>query len=267
MKFAKRFRLMNVVAALLAVTLVLTACGQGAGTSGNSGGNENTVTAERISTCKVEYNWGEVFDATDLAYEITYPDGTSDYATEGFTFTREGGADIATALGENDKKITVVWNGTKDDVEYTFTDTLELSIQDPHSADTLLFRGEGGDAVYMLGDGTFYACGVQAVDYKDYVAAKGYWSWDGKELSVVVTSTYGMFETYERTITVNGDASTGYSFQVYWGMFPMSINISKEQADIYFTSETKFGDTSLTKDKNYPVWDDAKDIHATEAGV
>ena len=36
-----------------------------------------TVEAEQISSCKVEYNWGEIFDGTDLAYEVTYPDGSS----------------------------------------------------------------------------------------------------------------------------------------------------------------------------------------------
>ena len=174
------------------------------------------------------------------------------------------GEDITEPLDSSDTEISVVWNGTKDGKEYTFSDTLTLTMNDPHNAETLIFRSTGSDAVYMYGDGSFFACGVQAVDYKDYVAAKGYWSWDGEELCVVVTSTYGMMETYERTITVNGDADSGYSFTVYWGMFPMSITITKEQADIYLTPDTTFGDTSLTKEKNYPVWDNDKDIHETQ---
>ena len=149
-------------------------------------------------------------------------------------------------------------------MEYTFTDTIELTMKDPHNAETLIFRGAGSDAVYMYGDGSFFACGVQAVDYKDYVAAMGYWSWDGEELCVVVTTTYGPMETYERTITVNEGADGSYSFEVYWGMFPMSITITKEQADVYLTPDTTFGDTALTKDKNYPVWDNEKDIHETQ---
>lgn len=223
-----------------------------------------TVEAEQISSCKVEYNWGEIFDGTDLAYEVTYPDGSSDYAIDGFTFTRESGEAITDPLGSDDTEITVVWNGTKGEAEYTFTDTIELTMKDPHNAETLIFRGAGSDAVYMYGDGSFFACGVQAVDYKDYVAAKGYWSWDGEELCVVVTTTYGMMETYERTITVNEGADGSYSFEVYWGMFPMSITITKEQADVYLTPDTTFGDTALTKDKNYPVWDNEKDIHETQ---
>ena len=38
---------------------------------------------------------------------------------------------------------------------------------------------------------------------------------------MVVTTTYGPMETYERTITVNEGADGSYSFEVYWGMFPM----------------------------------------------
>ena len=231
------------------------------------GGPKGPVTLEKtkISDCKLEYNWGEVFSGENLAYEITYPDGTKDYATEGFTFTRKGDADINAPLTANDTEISVVWNGTKDEKEYTFTDTLALTMKDPHNKDTLIFRGTGNDAVYMYGDGSYIACGIQVIEghYEEYVAAKGFWSWDGSELCVVVTSTYGAMETYERTITVN-KANGGYSFVVYWGMFPMSIEITKAQADIYLTPESSFGDTSLTKDKNYPIWNDQTDIHKVQ---
>lgn len=258
MRHIRRLGAMALIATIASTTLTLASCGN----TGNDGAI--TVEATRISECKVEYNWGEVFDGTDLAYEVIYPDGTKDYAVEGFTFMRTNGEAITDPLGSTDKQISVEWTGTKDETEYTFTDTLDLTMNDPHNADTLIFRGETNDAVYMYGDGSFFACGIQAVDYKDYVAAMGYWSWDGKELCVVVTTTYGSMETYERTITVNKEADGGYSFEVYWGMFPMGITITKEQADIYLTPETTFGDTALTKEKNYPVWDDAKDIHEVQ---
>lgn len=267
MKLLSKLGIAAAIAAMLCTTAVFAACGEKGNEEGGNNGGATTIEAEQISSCKVEYNWGEVFDGADLAYEITYPDGTSDYAVDGFTFTRKNGEDITSPLDSSDTEISVVWNGTKDDKKYTFSDTLELTMNDPHNAETLIFRSSGSDAVYMYGDGSFFACGVQAVDYKDYVAAKGYWSWDGEELCVVVTSTYGMMETYERTITVNGDADSGYSFTVYWGMFPMNITITKEQADIYLTPDTTFGDTSLTKEKNYPVWDNDKDIHETQAQV
>lgn len=259
-KFAKVAAFALAAASVCAAFAIAGCDGKG----DDSEGGAKTVEAEQISSCKVEYNWGEVFDGTDLAYEVTFPDGTTDYAIEGFTFTRESGEAITDPLGSDDTEITVVWNGTKDEVEYTFTDTIELTMKDPHNAETLIFRGAGSDAVYMYGDGSFFACGVQAVDYKDYVAAMGYWSWDGEELCVVVTTTYGPMETYERTITVNEGADGSYSFEVYWGMFPMSITITKEQADVYLTPDTTFGDTALTKDKNYPVWDNEKDIHETQ---
>ncbi len=258
MKSLKKVGVAALVAALAVTAAAFVACTDPAEEG------PQTVEAEQISSCKVEYNWGEVFDGADLAYEVTFPDGTSDYAVDGFTFTRENGEAITDPLGSSDTEITVVWNGTKDEVEYTFTDTIELTMKDPHNKDTLIFRGAGSDAVYMYGDGSFFACGIQAVDYKDYVAAMGYWSWDGEELCVVVTTTYGPMETYERTITVNKGDDGSYSFEVYWGMFPMSITITKEQADIYLTPDTTFGDTSLTKDKNYPVWDNDKDIHETQ---
>ena len=45
------------------------------------GGPKGPVTLEKtkISDCKLEYNWGEVFSGENLAYEITYPDGTKEY--------------------------------------------------------------------------------------------------------------------------------------------------------------------------------------------
>ena len=196
MKSLKKVGVAALVAALAVTAAAFVACTDPAEEG------PQTVEAEQISSCKVEYNWGEVFDGADLAYEVTFPDGTSDYAVDGFTFTRENGEAITDPLGSSDTEITVVWNGTKDEVEYTFTDTIELTMKDPHNKDTLIFRGAGSDAVYMYGDGSFFACGIQAVDYKDYVAAMGYWSWDGEELCVVVTPPYGPMQTYERTITV-----------------------------------------------------------------
>lgn len=85
MKSLKKVGVAALVAALAVTAAAFVACTDPAEEG------PQTVEAEQISSCKVEYNWGEVFDGADLAYEVTFPDGTSDYAVDGFTFTRENG--------------------------------------------------------------------------------------------------------------------------------------------------------------------------------
>ena len=138
-KFAKVAAFALAAASVCAAFAIAGCDGKG----DDSEGGAKTVEAEQISSCKVEYNWGEVFDGTDLAYEVTFPDGTTDYAIEGFTFTRESGEAITDPLGSDDTEITVVWNGTKDEVEYTFTDTIELTMKDPHNAEDADIQGSG----------------------------------------------------------------------------------------------------------------------------
>lgn len=257
-------KLKKMIAAIVAcVSVAALAIGIAACDGGTKG--PTTLEKTKISDCKLEYNWGEVFSGENLAYEVTYSDGTKDYITEGFTFTRKGDADISKPLTGSDTEISVVWNGKKDEKEYTFSDKLTLTMVDPHTADAVIFVTSadvsGNDKVHMFGDGTFYACGVQADAYWQVYAAKGYWSWDGSELCVVVNEQAGQpYSDGGRTISVAKEEDGSYYFTIYWTGFPMNIRITKAQADVYLTAESRFGNTENTKDKNYPVWDDQRDI-------
>ena len=91
---------------------------------------------------------------------------------------------------------------------------------------------------------------------------------DREKLNDTILELIGIMEETDSewidALPIQLGADGSYSFEVYCGMFPMSITITKEQADIYLTPDTTFGDTALTKDKNYPVWDNEKDIHETQ---
>lgn len=263
-------KLQRTIAAVVAgISTVVLAAGFIACNGGGKDPDDKkpTVQKTRVSDCTLEYNWGEVFNGENLAYEITYPDSTKDYAVDGFTFSRKNGSDITAPLNGSDTEIEVLWKGVKDEVEYSFTDTLTLTMKDPHNAETMVFSTpndvSNNDKVYMFGDGTFYACGIQAVEYWQYIAAQGHWSWDGSELCVVVEKDRGSdLSDGGRTITVTKGADGSYTFTIYWGAFPMNMKITAQAAGVYLTPEERFGDTSLTKGKNYKVWNDADDIVA-----
>lgn len=67
MKSLKKVGVAALVAALAVTAAAFVACTDPAEEG------PQTVEAEQISSCKVEYNWGEVFDGADLAYEVTSP--------------------------------------------------------------------------------------------------------------------------------------------------------------------------------------------------
>lgn len=205
MRNFKKFVPVTAMFALVATTLGLTACGSG--NEGGNGGNscEKTPFIKDVvilNAPEVNYLYGDTFDEGDFLLQEIYSDGATKNVTSGYQFIRkqesvlvdeenwvyeDKDVELTAPMTRNDTEIYIEYKTTCQGYDLTYNLTQPLNVQDPNSADTVIFTVGTNDKVYFYGDGHVESYGVQwNNEYWQYGTNSGKWSWNGTELVIAM---------------------------------------------------------------------------------
>lgn len=167
MRNFKKFVPVTAMFALVATTLGLTACGSG--NEGGNGGNscEKTPFIKDVvilNAPEVNYLYGDTFDEGDFLLQEIYSDGATKNVTSGYQFIRkqesvlvdeenwvyeDKDVELTAPMTRNDTEIYIEYKTTCQGYDLTYNLTQPLNVQDPNSADTVIFTVGTNDKVYF----------------------------------------------------------------------------------------------------------------------
>lgn len=137
-----------------------------------------------------------------------------------------------------------------------------MNVQDPNSADTVIFTVGTNDKVYFYGDGHVESYGVQwNNEYWQYGTNSGKWSWNGTELVIAMKNYNSNIsenpadEYRELYVTKNADGT--FTFKYEWAArtealpgggfktYTFGGTVSKSDVKRRLTPSKTYGDQNL----------------------
>lgn len=281
MRNFKKFVPVTAMFALVATTLGLTACG-----SGNEGGNGGNSSCKKtpfikdvviLNAPEVNYLYGDTFDEGDFLLQEMYSDGATKNVTSGYQFIRkqesvlvdeenwvyeDKDVELTAPMTRNDTEIYIEYKTTCQGYDLTYNLTQPLNVQDPNSADTVIFTVGTNDKVYFYGDGHVESYGVQwNNEYWQYGTNSGKWSWNGTELVIAMKNYNSNIsenpadEYRELYVTKNADGT--FTFKYEWAArtealpgggfktYTFGGTVSKSDVKRRLTPSKTYGDQNL----------------------